>query len=33
MDKTYTLKEVNFKGKTSEEVKQMRNYPFGIKFI
>ena len=28
-----SLKEVTFKGKTLEEVKQMENYPFGIKFI
>ena len=28
-----SLKEVIFKGKTLEEVKQMKNYPFGIKFI
>jgi hypothetical protein len=26
-----SLKEVVFKGKTLEEVKQMNNYPFGIK--
>lgn len=28
-----SLKEVNFNEKTSQDVKQMRNYPFGIKFI
>ena len=28
-----SLKEVNFKGKTLEEVKQMAGYPFGIEFI
>ncbi len=27
-----SLKEVNFKGKTLEEVKQMAGYPFGIEF-
>ena len=26
-----SLKEVTFKGKTLDEVKQMENYPFGIK--
>lgn len=26
-----SLKEVNFEGKTLEEVKQMKNYPFGFK--
>jgi hypothetical protein len=26
-----SLKEIIFKGKTLEEVKQMENYPFGIK--
>ena len=26
-----SLKEIIFKGKTLEEVKQMKNYPFGIK--
>ena len=28
-----SLKEVIFKGKTLEEVKQMTGYPFGIEFI